>query len=299
MAGFDVVWANEFVPSAQASYRANHPYTVLDGRDIRVVQAAEILEATGLQEGELDLFDGSPPCQAFSMIGKRQAAWGKQEQHTDGAVQHSSDNLFFEYARLIKGLQPKVFIGENVFGLVAGAAKGYFKLIFEALEDCGYIVEARMIDASWLGVPQARRRIVFQGVRKDLGKKPVWPVPWEFRYGFAEALNLHPKSYMYSFEFRKQLGRKRRFPGSLPIPTITTTGVGGGGSSQICIVEAGRQRQFTTDELTALCSFPPDYELGNRPADIHTRLGNSVPPLMMKAIGEAVYEGVLKPCLNQ
>lgn len=62
LAGFDVVWANEFVPSAQESYRANHPSTILDCRDIKLVQPEEILAATGLKVGELDLFDGSPPC---------------------------------------------------------------------------------------------------------------------------------------------------------------------------------------------------------------------------------------------
>ena len=62
MAGYKVVWANEFVPAAQASYKANcADDSILDCRDIKLVQASEILAATGLKVGELDIFDGSPP----------------------------------------------------------------------------------------------------------------------------------------------------------------------------------------------------------------------------------------------
>jgi len=62
MAGFDVVWANEFIPAAQDTYRINHPMTILDGRDIKKVTPEEILAQLGLKAGELDLLDGSPPC---------------------------------------------------------------------------------------------------------------------------------------------------------------------------------------------------------------------------------------------
>lgn len=63
MAGYRVAWANEFVPIAQESYRANmRAGTILDGRDIKAVTAKEILRAIGMKAGELDVFDGSPPC---------------------------------------------------------------------------------------------------------------------------------------------------------------------------------------------------------------------------------------------
>ena len=75
MAGFDVIWANEFVPSAQETYRANHPATHLDCRDVKLVTAEEILAACGLKVGELDVFSGSPPCQSFSTAGKREKGW--------------------------------------------------------------------------------------------------------------------------------------------------------------------------------------------------------------------------------
>lgn len=187
MAGFQVVWANEFIPAARESYRANAaPYTVLDGRDIRTIQPGDILSATGLAEGELDLFDGSPPCASFSTAGKRAAGWGQVKSYSD--TKQRTDDLFFEYARLIRGLRPKVFVAENVSGLVKGQAKGYFKLILQALKDCGYTVAAKVLDAQWLGVPQARQRLIFCGVRNDLGLSPAFPTPLPFRYSIREAL---------------------------------------------------------------------------------------------------------------
>src|SRR6185436_12619513 len=71
MAGFRVLWANEFILAAQDTYRANHAETILDTRDIRSIKASEILSAINMLPGELDLLDGSPPCASFSTAGKR------------------------------------------------------------------------------------------------------------------------------------------------------------------------------------------------------------------------------------
>lgn len=186
MAGYRVVWASEFIPAAQDTYRANHPDTILDTRDIRAVAAADILRATGLREGELDLFDGSPPCASFSTAGKREAGWGTVKNYSD--TKQRTDDLFFEFSRLVRGLRPKVFVAENVSGLVKGTAKGYFKLILADLKSAGYRVEAQVLDAQWLGVPQARQRLIFVGVRDDLGVAPAHPSPLPYRYTVRDAL---------------------------------------------------------------------------------------------------------------
>lgn len=192
MAGFEVVWANEFEPNAAENYRLNFPDTILDTRDIRKIGPEEILNSIGKGRGEIDLLDGSPPCQSFSTAGKRQKSWGKVTAHGDGTTQRS-DDLFFEYARLLDGLKPKVFIAENVSGLAKGVAKGYFKEIFAALEKYGYVVKARLLDAQWLGVPQARQRIFFVGVHTDLAEKykigPVFPAPLPYRYSVLAAIS--------------------------------------------------------------------------------------------------------------
>lgn len=184
MAGFRVGWANEFVEHAADTYRANAaPGTVVDTRDVRDVKGAEILDACG---GRVDVLDGSPPCQPFSTSGKRDRTWGQERQYGDHAQR--ADDLFYEYARLVGEVRPRVFVAENVTGLVKGTAKGYFKLIFRALEEQGYRVEARVLDAQWLGVPQARQRVIFMGVRDDLGLDPRFPAPLPYRYSMADAL---------------------------------------------------------------------------------------------------------------
>jgi len=185
MAGFEILMASEFVEAARDTYRVNHPGVFVDDRDIRTVTADDILEQVGVAVGELGLLEGSPPCASFSTAGKRDKAWGEVKKYSE--TKQRVDDLFFEYARLVDGLQPKVFIAENVSGLVKGVAKGYFKMILRELKDCGYQVEAKLLDARWLGVPQSRQRLIFMGVRNDLGVRPEWPDPLPYWYSIRDA----------------------------------------------------------------------------------------------------------------
>ena len=137
--------------AARECYHANHPGVEVDPRDVREIEAADILERTGLAVGELDVLEGSPPCSAFSTSGKREADWGK-EKHYSGKKQRV-DDLFFEFVRLAKGLQPKVLVAENVPGLISGTARGYFKEIHSALQEAGYNVVAGILKAEQYGVP--------------------------------------------------------------------------------------------------------------------------------------------------
>jgi len=125
-------------------------------------------------------------CASFSTAGKRADGWGDVRKYSD--THQRVDDLFFEYTRLVRGIQPKVFIAENVSGLVKGVAKGYFVSILKELKDCGYRVEARLIDAQWLGVPQSRQRLIFMGVRNDLKVAPKFPTPLRYRYSVREAI---------------------------------------------------------------------------------------------------------------
>jgi len=124
-------------------------------------------------------------CASFSTAGKRARDWGKIKDYSD--TRQRTDDLFFEYARLLEGLKPRVFVAENVSGLVKGVAKGYFLEILAKLKGCGYRVSCKVLDAQWLGVPQARQRTIFIGVREDLGKEPVFPKPMPYRYSVREA----------------------------------------------------------------------------------------------------------------
>jgi DNA (cytosine-5)-methyltransferase 1 len=185
-AGFHVLYANEFIPAAQETYRANHLDTYLDTRDIRQVTGDDVLRALHMHAGDLDVLDGSPPCASFSSAGVLENGWGRVKPYSD--TKQRVDDLFDEYARLLRELQPRVFIAENVSGLVRGVAKGYFKEIYRTLIACGYRVEARVLDAQWLGVPQMRKRLIFQGVRSDLAVATRLPDPLPYRYTIRDVL---------------------------------------------------------------------------------------------------------------
>jgi DNA (cytosine-5)-methyltransferase 1 len=115
----------------------------------------ECLKITGLQPGKLDVLDGSPPCQGFSTAGKRKMDDGRNQ-------------LFREYVRLLQGLKPKVFVMENVSGMVKGKMKLIFAEIMRELKASGYHVSARLMNSMYFGVPQSRERMIFIGVREDL-----------------------------------------------------------------------------------------------------------------------------------
>ena len=232
MAGYKILWASEFVPAAAEVYRANHPTSILDTRDIREFGADEILAALGMNAGDIDLLDGSPPCASFSTAGKRQKHWGQVRNYSD--VEQRTDDLFLEFARILEGLQPKVFVAENVSGLVKGAAKGYFKLILARLKAAGYRVRAQLLDAQWLGVPQARQRVFFVGVRNDLHREPVFPPPLPYRYSVRDAI---PWLQRFTTGINPAAGTetvvgRREHPTSAPSPAIMATGVAGSFASQ-------------------------------------------------------------------
>jgi DNA (cytosine-5)-methyltransferase 1 len=354
MAGFRVVWANEFVPIAQESYKANaDPHCHLDGRDIKLVTAADIFKATGLKEGELDLFDGSPPRQAFSTAGQREKGWGKGKHYEHGAVQ-CNETLFDQYIRLLRGLKPRVFVAENVSGLIKGKAKGFFLDILRDLKASGYRVRCQVLDAQWLGVPQTRQRTIFIGVRDDLGIEAAFPVPLQYRYSVRDALPeigvIQCPGHGYfpgaensgdkpsqsittlASKFTVQSGaRPKTFkdadaPAPAPAivagrtcairteprfvhstgfnagkhhsmdnlaPVIMADGIGGGNTSQTQIKTHDGQRKLTIAEVKRLCAFPDDFVLCGSYAQQWERLGNSVPPLMMRAIATVVRDEVL------
>ena len=314
MAGFKVVWANEFVPMAQESYKANAtPDCVLDGRDIKHIQPHDILAATGLKVGELDLFDGSPPCQAFSTAGKREKGWGKEKTYEHGATQ-KNETLFDEYIRLLRGLQPKVFVAENVSGLVKGTAKGMFLQILAAMKASGYRVTCRVLDAQWLGVPQQRQRTIFIGVREALNREPVHPLPLPYRYSVRDALP-------WIMNHQQVTSGAWKYPERTDQPSYAVRASGVGQllceSEIMCqsgafpkhyttasapAVMAGRtvemktateKRKFTIAELRRICAFPDDFILCGSYAQQWERLGNSVPPVMMQAIATTVRDKIL------
>lgn len=222
-AGFRVVWASEFIEAAAETYRANHPGVPLDRRDIREVSGDQIREATGLDS--FDVLEGSPPCASFSTAGARERHWGKVKKYSDGAQR--TDDLFFEYVRLLGELMPRAFVAENVSGLTMGVSRGYFNQIHRALAGVGYRVEARVLDAQWLGVPQVRKRVIFVGVRNDLDRAPAFPAPLPYRYSIKDALP-HLAAVVQGDGGKGLYGQGEvRQSAERPAPTVTMAGMGG------------------------------------------------------------------------
>lgn len=303
MAGYKVVYANEFIEAARNTYKENSKDTFLDDRDIRLVTGIDILRSANIKE--LDILDGSPPCSSFSMSGSREDGWNKIKKYSD--TKQRTDDLFFEYIRLVKEIKPKIFIAENVAGLVLGLAKGYFLNIYEQLTALGYTVEAKILDAKWLGVPQSRRRVLIVGIRNDLNLSPVFPKPLKYFYSIESALVNVAKpeddssfnKYAIYNEWRllspgkssnKYFQLVRPNP-KMPSPTITATS-GNIGAASVC--HFNEPRKFSIPELKRLFSFPDDFIFTGSYTEKAERLGRSVPPLMMASLAKVIEQEVLK-----
>jgi DNA (cytosine-5)-methyltransferase 1 len=285
MAGFRVLWANEFIPAAQKVYELNHPTTILNKKDIRNVSVAELLSDIKMSEGQLDLFDGSPPCASFSNAGTKDRDWGKVKEYS--GTHQVVDDLFFEYTRLVRGVQPKVFVAENVPGLLMKYAKEYFMRIYQELQDCGYNVAYKVINAAEHGVPQSRKRLIFIGVRKDLGVSPdVYPTPLDYSYKTSEVLswvvNATRPTNSASWGERNFYNR--------PSYTITVNDCG-----KLKVQDAGTDtlRKLSIDEVKLLSSFPADFQLPGAYTPQFERLARAVPPLMMRAIASSIKNNIL------
>lgn len=163
MAGFRELLAVEWDDNAVATFRLNFPNVPVYHGDICKLSVDECLRLAGLiGSGKLDVLDGSPPCTGFSTAGKRQFS-------------DTRNQLFREYVRLLRGLQPKVFIMENVSGMIKGVMKLIFAEILRELKASGYQVSARLLNAMYFNVPQSRQRLIFIGVRDDLRIAPSHP----------------------------------------------------------------------------------------------------------------------------
>jgi DNA (cytosine-5)-methyltransferase 1 len=306
LAGFDVAYANEFVPLAAETYRANST-TPVDTADVRTVTADRILEVAG---GPVDVLDGSPPCATFSIAGNRTKDWGRTKVYSEGISQRT-DDLFDEYTRIVGELRPRAFVAENVAGFTQGMALGYARRVLAALRAHGYRVEARVLDAQWLGVPQTRRRTIILGVRDDVERSPRFPTPLRWRVPLGDIVpGCRGQVAPAGFNGNETQGERRspRLP-SLTIGASTNSGSGKWPNSVVfapfrpdpetgySTPPAARIREFWPNEsfryldlgeLRRVCSFPDDFRLLGKFNQRWERLGRAVPPLMMAAVARQV-----------
>ena len=177
------------------------------------------------------------------------------------------------------------------------------------LKDCGYNVQAKVLNAMWLGVPQMRERLIFIGVRKDLGLDPVFPKPLPYYYTLRDALkHIQPTEeekeavsikryqiYRFYQEIKPGSQHPKRFnlircAWNRPCFTITQST---GNVSTAGPTHPDEPRKFTVEETKSICSFPPDYILTGDYVRQIERLGRAVPPLMMKKISETIAREIL------
>lgn len=154
-AGFNVIWANEFDEKIHETYRLNHPNTILNTKDIRMLKGADIPDCDGII--------GGPPCQAWSEGGKRLG------------IEDPRGQLFLEYIRIVSEKKPKFFLIENVQGILEEKHKESLKCFMKLLISAGYRIQYELLNAADYKVPQDRFRVFFIGIRNDLNNKYKFP----------------------------------------------------------------------------------------------------------------------------
>ena len=167
LAGGDVKYMNEFQQIHVDTYLANFPNTVHECKDIKEVTGKDILEMTGLQKGELDIMDGSPPCPPFSMAGSKREGWNK-EKVAYGMKQTNIEDLTWEMIRIAEEVMPKVIVCENVKGLSMDYARDHLNKMIVDFEKIGYSVTWKIMKGHEHGVPQKRERVFIVAVRDDV-----------------------------------------------------------------------------------------------------------------------------------
>jgi DNA (cytosine-5)-methyltransferase 1 len=200
-AGFETVAVVELDDTARATMLANRRRFFPRLRDEAVLtdilktRPGDLLERAGLRRGEATLLHGGPPCTPFSKSGY----W--LEYKRAGADPRAS--LLDEYVRMLRGIQPRAFLMENVYGLAyRNQNRAVLDRFLRASRDSGYAVDLRILLAADLGVPQLRQRLFCVGVRRDLlgehsrtwefrWPEPTHSGPHETRKGWDEELPRH------------------------------------------------------------------------------------------------------------
>lgn len=305
MAGYRELLAVEWNDNAVATFKLNFPDVPVYHGDICKLTVKQVLKRTSLEPGELDLLDGSPPCQGFSTAGKRQ-------------LDDPRNSLAMEFVRLLRGLRPKVFVMENVSGLVKGKMKLVFAEIMRELKVSGYNVKCRLMNAMYFQVPQSRQRLIWIGIRNSFEIEPKFlkpksrlitvknafdsiyqgPVVYpDYNTALGQCcLNMKPGQSADQY-WKKNWGYQLiRLVWDKVAPTVSK---GGGATGHIHPAEP---RKVSISELKRLCSFSDQFETVGKRTTVQNRLGNSVPPLFMRAIAGHIRAAVwpeLDPILSK
>ena len=149
---FEIIAANEILPDMAKAYELNHPNVKMYCKDIKYFGFKNLQNDFNLKKGEIDLVIGGPPCQAYSTVGKR-------------LIDDPKGKLFQEYCRILKEIEPKIFLFENVKGLLSMQKGELLKTIVSLFESLDYKVKFKILNSADFGVPQIRERVIIIGTK--------------------------------------------------------------------------------------------------------------------------------------
>jgi DNA (cytosine-5)-methyltransferase 1 len=282
LAGFDVVAAVEVDPIHCATHKINFPNCNTICADVKNVNASDIAD-------NIDVVCGGSPCQGFSLIGKR-------------ILEDPRNYLIYHYVRLIKELQPKYFIFENVKGLTMGAHAKFLESLISELQAIGYNIRLpyRVLNAADYGVPQNRHRLFLLGAKEGL-PVPEYPKPfaskvtvWEAIHDLADSVDTPPT--IHSEEVQRRFATTEQ--GKVePISRFYKLQLDGqcntlragtdsskGSHTAVRPIHPFLPRVITVKEAARLHSYPDSFKFS--PVKWHAlrQIGNSVPPLLAKVV---------------
>ena len=171
----EIVFAGDIDPFVKKAYFANYEISEDSWHD-------DIQEFSAKKyKNKVDLIVGGSPCQSFSMAGKR------------GGMEDTRGTLFYDFARVIKECQPKIFIFENVRGLLNHDKGNTWKVIQNVFDQLGYSINTKILNSSDYGIPQSRNRVFVVGFKKQ-NTKFLFPKPIKLQKTMQDFLEDHTNS---------------------------------------------------------------------------------------------------------
>ena len=278
--GGKCVFSSEFDKDACTTYEAN--FGEYPSGDITKIAAKDI--------PDFDILLAGFPCQAFSIIGKK-----------EGFANETCGTLFFDIERILKEKRPKAFMLENVRNLVAHDGGNTFRIIRSHLEELGYTVYAKVLNALDFGVPQKRERIIIVGFKWDLPFSFPSPIPVEERLTLKDILeeNVDKKYYVKDRirESRLERIKDKQYPkpyishenmaGSIT-PHPYSSALRAGASANYILIND--ERRPTEREMLRIQGFPDTYKIVLSYGKVKKQCGNSVAVPVIKAVAKNMVE---------